>query len=106
LWRYDWHGRQHISWRPRRRAHADAVEAGAQRWLLASGSATAVPATDHGPDIRLRSRERRGASAGSIVATQLDAANAGRAQVRSRVRPRHADDAASRKPQDIGLSPR
>ena len=44
LRRRDRHGRQHLPRRPRRRAHADAVEAGAQRRLLARRPAAAVPA--------------------------------------------------------------
>ena len=47
--------------RPQRRAHADAVEPGSQRRLLARRPAAPVPAADHGPDLRLRGGQRRGA---------------------------------------------
>ena len=63
LRRRDRHGRQHLSRRPRRRAHADAMVAGPQRRLLARRPGAAVPAGDPGPDLRLRCRQRRGAAA-------------------------------------------
>jgi len=53
LRRRDRHGRQHLSGRPRRRAHADAVVAGPQRRLFPLRPAAAVPAGDHGPGLRL-----------------------------------------------------
>ena len=61
LRRRDRHGRQHLPRRPQRRAHADAVEPGPQRRLLARRSAAPVPAADHGPGLRLRGGQRRGA---------------------------------------------
>jgi glycosidase len=54
LRRRDRHGRQHLPRRPRRRAHADAVDQRPQRRLLARRPAAPVPAADPGPDLRLR----------------------------------------------------
>ena len=88
LRRRDRHGRQHLPRRPQRRAHADAVEPGPQRRVLARRSAAAVPAADHGPGVRLRGRQRRGADARPVVAAQLDAAHAGGAQEQPGVRAR------------------
>ncbi len=96
LRRRDRHGRQHLPRRPQRRAHADAVAAGAQRRLLARRSAAALPAADHGSDLRLRGGQRRGAAARAGVAAQLDAPHAGGAQGVPRVRPRHASRSSSR----------
>ena len=90
LRRRDRHGRQHLPRRPQRRAHADAVEPGPQRRLLARRSAAALPAADHGPGLRLRGGERRGAAARPGVAAQLDEAHARHAQGEPRVRPRPA----------------
>ena len=80
LRRRDRHGRQHLPRRPQRRAHADAVEPGPQRRVLARRPAAALPAADHGPDLRLRGRQRRGADARPVLAPQLDEAHARRAQ--------------------------
>ena len=63
LRRRDRHGRQHLPRRPRRGAHADAVDQRPQRRLLARRSAAPVPAADPGPDLRLRGGQRRGAVA-------------------------------------------
>ena len=62
LRRRDRHGREHPPRRPRRRAHADAVDARPQRRLLHGRLRAAVPAADHGPGLRLPGRERRVAS--------------------------------------------
>ena len=80
LRRRDRHGRQRLSRRPQRRAHADAVEPGPQRRLLARRPAAPVPAADHGCRLRLPGGQRRGAVARAVVAAQLDAAHAGGAQ--------------------------
>ena len=61
LRRRDRHGRQHLSRRSRRRAHAHAVVARPQRRVLARRSGAPLPAGDHGPDLRLRGGQRRGA---------------------------------------------
>ena len=91
LRRRDRHGRQHLSRRPRRRAHADAVVARPQRRLLAAPTRQRLyPAADHGPDLRLPGGQRRGAAREPGIAAQLDAAHdRGRASA-SGVRPRHA----------------
>ena len=90
LRRRDRHGRQRLHRRPQRRAHADAMEPRPQRRLLARRSAAAVPAADHGSDLRLPGDQRRGAIARPELAAQLDAAHAGGAQHQPRLRPRHA----------------
>ena len=68
LRRRDRHGRQRVRRRPQRRAHADAVEPRPQRRLLARRPAAPVPAADHGPDVRLRGAQRRGAVARARLA--------------------------------------
>ncbi len=80
LRRRDRHGRQLLPRRPQRRAHAHAVESGSQRRLLARRSAAAVPAADHGSDLRLRGGERRGADPRPLLAAELDEAHAAGAQ--------------------------
>ena len=67
LRRRDRHGRQHPSRRPRRRAHADAVVARPQWRLLARRSGGAGAADHHGPALRLRDGQRRGADARSAI---------------------------------------
>ena len=47
------HGRQHLSRRPQRRAHADAMDAGPQRRLLPRRSGAALCADHHGSGLRL-----------------------------------------------------
>ena len=59
------------------------MEPGPQRGVLARRSAAAVPAADHGPDLRLRGGQRRGAAARAVVAAQLDAADDRGAQAAS-----------------------
>ncbi len=73
LRRRDRHGRQHLYRRPQRRAYADAMEHRPQRRLLARRSAALVSAGDHGSDLRLSGRERRGAESRSLVVAELDA---------------------------------
>ena len=80
LRRRDRHGRQHLPRRPRRRAHADAVDERPQRRLQPRRPAAPVPAADPGPDLRLRGAQRRGAVARRLVAAELDAAPARRAR--------------------------
>ena len=53
LRRRDRHGRQHLSRRPQRRAHADAMDAGPQWRLLARRSGAALRADHHGPGLWL-----------------------------------------------------
>jgi hypothetical protein len=102
LRRRDRHGRQHLPRRPRRRAHADAVDQRPQRRLLARRPAAPVPAADPGPRLRLRGGQRRGAVARAFVAAELDAPLlAVRRSAGLRPRPLHA--AAPGQPQDPGL---
>ena len=97
LRRRDRHGRQHLPRRPQRRAHADAVEPGPQRRLLARRPAAAVPAADHGPDLRLRGGQRRGAGARPVArcSTGCKRMLAVR-KTQPGVRPRHASRSCSR----------
>ena len=53
LRRRDRHGRQHLSRRPQRRAHADAMDARPQRRIFALRSGAALSAAHHGPGLRL-----------------------------------------------------
>ena len=106
LRRRDRDGRQHLSGRPRRRAHADAVVARPQWRLLPRPSAAALPAADPGPDLRLCRRQRGGAAAEPGLAAQLDEAPHRRAPGPPHLRPRRADLPLPAQPQDPGLSAR
>src|SRR5688572_19251221 len=106
LRRRDRHGRQHLSGRPQRRAYPHAVEPGPQRRLLACRSAAVVPAADHGPGVRLRSGQRRGAAARSELAVELDEAHARHAQDEPGVRARQAVFPAAGEQKGLGLSKR
>ena len=63
LRRRDRDGRQRLPRRPRRRAHADAVDRRPQRRLLARRLRPALRAAADGPGLRLPGRQRRGAAA-------------------------------------------
>ena len=63
LRRRDRDGRQRLPRRPRRRAHADAVDRRPQRRLLARGLRPALRAAADGPGLRLPGRQRRGPAA-------------------------------------------
>ena len=89
LRRRDRHGRQHLARRPRRRAHADAVDARPQRRLLDRRSGPAVPAGQPGLDLRLPGHQRRVADPQQLVAAALDAADDPAAQGESRIRHGH-----------------
>ena len=106
LRRRDRHGRQHPSRRPRRRAHADAVVARPQRRLLARRPGQPGAAADHGPAVRLRGGERRGAGGRPAFAAELDAPDAGGARPVHRARPRQPAVPVSRQPQDPGVPAR
>src|SRR5581483_11456044 len=67
------YGRQHLPRRPRRRAHADAVDERPQRRLLARGLPAALPAAVDGPRLRVPGGERRGAVAPAELAAALAA---------------------------------
>ena len=62
LRRRDRDGRQRLPRRPRRRAHADAVDRRPQRRLLARRLRAALRAAADGPGVRLPGGQRRGAS--------------------------------------------
>ena len=74
LRRRDRDGRQHLPRRPRRRAHADAVDGRPQRRLLARRLRAALPAAADGPGLRLPGGQRRGAAAPAELAPALAAA--------------------------------
>ena len=75
LRRRDRHGRQHLAGRPGRGADPDAVDARPQRRLLPDRPAAAVPAADHGPDLRLPGAQRRGAAAQPGLVPAMDQAD-------------------------------
>ena len=81
LRRRDRHGRQHLPRRPQRRPHADAMERGPQRRVLARQPAAALFPDHHRPGVPLRVDQRRKPGAQPFLAAQLDA-------------PRHRDAAA------------
>ena len=105
LRRRDRHGRQHLSRRPQRRAHADAVEPGPQRRLLTRRSGPALRAADHGPRLWLRVGQRRGAVAQPVVAAQRHQAADLGAQVDARLRPRQHDVHPPGQPRRARLCP-
>ena len=72
------HGRQYPARRSRRRAHADAMVARPQRRLLARRSGGTGAARHHGPALRLRGDQCRGADARPPFAAELDAPHARR----------------------------
>ncbi len=106
LRRRDRHGRQHPPRRPRRRAHADAVDGGPQRRLLARRPGQRRAAAHHGPALRLQRRERGGPGARPAFAAELDAAHAVAARQPPGLRPRHAALPLPRQPARAGLPAR
>ncbi len=98
LWRRDRDGRQHLSRRPQRRAHADAMDARPQRRILARRPGHALPAAHHGPGLRLSGGQRRSPVAQPVVPAQLDQASHLGAQDKPGIRPRHDDVRPSRQP--------
>ena len=105
LRRRDRHGRQHLSRRPQRRAHADAVDLGPQRRLFALRSGAALPAGDHGSGLRPPVRQRRGPAAQPLLVPELDEAADRRAAIQQRVQPRHLELHPSGEPHRAGLRP-
>ena len=97
LRRRDRDGRQRLPRRPRRRAHADAVDGRPQRRLLARRLRAAVPPAVDGPRLRLPGRQRRGAAPVADVAPPLAAAVRRAAQAAPRVRARHLRGARDRR---------
>ena len=67
------HGRQLLSRRPRRRAHADAVVGRPQWRLQPRQPAGALPAADPGPGLRLPGGQRRSAAERAVIAPELGA---------------------------------
>ena len=95
------HGRQHLPRRPRRRAHADAVDRRPQRRLLPRRLRAALRAAADGPGLRLPGGQRRGAAAHADVAAALAAALHRAAQGAPGLRPGHLRAAAPRQPADL-----
>ena len=96
LRRRDRDGRQRLPRRPRRRAHADAVDGRPQRRLLARRLRPALRAAADGPGLRLPGRQRRGAAAHADVAAALAAALHRAAQGAPGLRPGHLRAARAR----------
>ena len=90
-------GRQRLPRRPRRRAHADAVDRRPQRRLLPRGLRAALRAAADGPGLRLPGGQRRGPAAHADVAAALAAALHRAAQGAPGLRPRHLRAAATRR---------
>ena len=97
LRRRDRDGRQHLPRRPRRRAHADAVDGRPQRRLLARRLRAALSAAADGPGLRLPGGQRRGAAAHADVAPALAAPLHRAAQAAPGVRARHLRAARRRR---------
>ena len=105
LRRRDRDGRQRLPRRPRRRAHADAVDRRPQRRLLARRLRAALRAAADGPGLRLPGGQRRGPAAHADVAAALAAALHRAAQGAPRVRPRHLRAADAEQPEDLRPHP-
>src|SRR5262249_56399436 len=84
-------------------AHAEEVAAESQWRVLALRSYGAVPADDHGPALRLRGGQRRGAIAQSGVAAELDQTPDIGSQVEQGIWSRIVDLCAPGKPLRAGL---
>ena len=78
LRRRDRDGRQRLPRRPRRRAHADAVDRRPQRRLLARRLRPALRAAADGPGLRLPGGQRRGPAAHADLAAALAASASSR----------------------------
>ena len=98
LRRRDRDGRQRLPRRPRRRAHADAVDGRPQRRLQPRGLRAALRAAADGPGLRLPGRQRRGPAAHAVLAAALAAPLHRAAQGAPRVRPRHVRGADALQP--------
>ena len=101
LRRRDRDGGQRLPRRPRRRAHADAVDGRPQRRLLAGGLRPALRAAAHGPGVRLPGRQRRGPAAHADEPAALAAPLHLAAQGAPRVRLRHVRAAHAEQPADL-----
>ena len=98
-------GRQRLPRRPRRRAHADAVDGRPERRLLARGLRPALPAAADGSRLRLPGGQRRGAAAHADLAAALAAPLRRAAQAAPRLRARRLPRAAAREPEDLRPHP-
>ena len=105
LRRRDRDGRQHLSRRPQRRAHADAMDLGPQRRVFALRPGAALPAGHHGPGLRPSIRQRRSAAAQPLVVPELDEAADRRAAIQQCVQPRHPELRPPGEPHRAGLRP-
>src|SRR6266508_1407714 len=105
LRRRDRHGRQHLARRPRRRAYADAVDAGPQCRLLEGDAGPAVPARQPGSGVRLPVGQRGGAAGQLGVAAQLDAYHARRAPPAQGVHRWHVPGARRVEPVGVSVCP-
>ena len=83
------HGRQCLSRRSRRRAHADAMVVRPQWRIFPRRPGAALPAADHGPGLRLRGGQCRGADPLAFVTAELGQAADRGAPLAARVWPRH-----------------
>ncbi|MNC84446.1 hypothetical protein D3C83_00010 [compost metagenome] len=82
------------------------MEPGSKRRILQGRPATAVPAADHGRDLWLRGRQRRGAIARAELAVELDAPAARGQKDEPCFRPRQADVPRPGQPQDTRVRSR
>ena len=106
LRRRDRDGRQHLSRRPQRRSHADAVDFGSQRGVFEVRSGAALFSRRHGSDLWIPGGQRRGAAQRSIEPAALDPQHDRAAQAVPGVRARDAYLPESAQPQDSCLPPR
>ena len=90
LRRRDRNGRQHLSRRPQRRAHAHAMDARPQRRIFALRSRAALSADDHGPGLWLRGGQCGSPVAQPCLAVELDQAADCGTQIAQGFRPRIA----------------
>ena len=103
LRRRDRDGRQHLSRRPQRRPHADAVEPGPQRRLLRGQPAAALLAGHHRPGVPLRGAQRRSPAEQPALAALVDEAPDRPAEAVPRVRPRDAPVPLAGEPPRAGV---
>jgi alpha amylase-like protein len=101
LRRRDHDGRQRLPRRPRRRAHADAVDGRPQRRLQPCRLRAALRAAADGSGLRVPGRQRRGAAAHADLAAALAAALHLAAQGAPGLRPRHVRAARAVQQQDL-----
>ena len=105
LRRRDRDGRQRLPRRPRRRAHADAVDRRSQRRLLPRRLRPALRAAADGPGVRLPGGQRRGPAAHRHLAAALGPPLHRAAQGASGVRLRHLRADRAVEPADLRPHP-